>query len=150
MTTTLRRVLGAAAGAALLLTAAAPVATAARAAGDDAYEIVTVDPTGRIADDGTVTLSGTYRCLGTLGPAFISSSVVNRQPVGFRQAIGGSRAVCDGAEHRWENTGIPSPDSLVPGAANVEATILELRPHGGLPLPSFHAVQQQDIALVEE
>ncbi len=99
----LRSVLGTAAGAALLLLAGAPAATASA----DSYETVTVDPTGSIAPDGTVTLSGTYRCLGNSGPAYVSSSVSQGDP-SVRHGIGGTQAVCDGVEHAWENSGKPS------------------------------------------
>ncbi len=37
-----------------------------------------------------------------------------------------------------------TPGALAPGAAHVEADLMELSPAlGGLPLPLFHAVQQQ-------
>lgn len=114
----------------------------------DPYETVTVDPIGRIAEDGTVTLSGTYRCTGGTGPVFVSSSVSQSSP-SVRQGIGGTRAVCDGVEHVWENTGKAGADSLAPGEARVEATVMELSPQGGLPLPRFHAAQQQDITLTK-
>lgn len=140
----LRPALAAAAGAALLLSAVAPAATASA----DPYETVTVDPTGRVAEDGTVTLSGTYRCVGGTGPVFVSSSVGQNSPT-VRHGIGGTRAVCDGAEHRWENSGKTSPDALAPGAAQVEATLMELHPQGGLPLPRFHATRQQMVTLTE-
>jgi hypothetical protein len=126
----------------LLLAAAAPSAVA------DPFETVTVDPTGTLAADGTVTLSGTYRCLGNTGPVFVSSSVGQKSP-SVRHGIGGTRAVCDGVEHRWQNTGKPSTAALEPGAARVEATVMELHPQGGLPLPRFHAARQQDITLTE-
>jgi len=138
----MRSVLGTAAGAALLLLAAAPAATASA----DPYETVTVDPTGSIAPDGTVTLSGTYRCLGNSGLVFVSSSVPQGDP-SVRHGIGGPRAVSDGTEHSRENSGKPSSDPLAPGAAQVEATVMELSAGGGLPLPRFHAVQRQDITL---
>ncbi|WP_043678253.1 DUF6299 family protein [Streptomyces xylophagus] len=140
----MRSVLGTAAGAALLLLAAAPAATASA----DPYETVTVDPTGSIAPDGTVTLSGTYRCLGNSGPVFVSSSVSQGDP-SVRHGIGGTRAVCDGVEHGWENSAKPSSDTLTPGPAQVEATVMELSSRGGLPLPRFHATQRQDITLTE-
>ncbi|MDV9173415.1 DUF6299 family protein [Streptomyces sp. W16] len=140
----LRSALGSAAGAALLLVAAAPAATASA----DSYETVTVDPTGSLAPDGTVTLSGTYRCLGNSGPAFVSSSV-SQGDSSVRHGIGGTRAVCDGMEHSWENSGKPSSDPLTPGPAQVEATVMELAPQGGLPLPRFHAAQQQAITLTQ-
>lgn len=131
----------AAAGAALFLLAAPALPAHA-----DPYETVTVDPVGRIAADGTVTLSGTYRCTGGTGPVFVSSSVGQRSP-SVRQGIGGTRAVCDGIDHVWQNTGKPTPGSLEPGAAHVEATVMELSPQGGLLMPRFHATGQQDITL---
>nr|WSY51002.1 DUF6299 family protein [Streptomyces sp. NBC_00886] len=140
----MRSALGTAAGAALLLLAAAPAATASA----DPHETVTVDPTGRIAPDGTVTLSGTYRCLGNTGPVFVSSSASQDDP-SVRHGIGGTRAICDGMEHRWENSGKSSSDPLTPGAARVEATVMELALQGGLPRPRFHAVQRQDVTLAE-
>ncbi|MFJ4696095.1 DUF6299 family protein [Streptomyces sp. NPDC088766] len=139
----LRPVLTAAAGAALLLPAAPAVAAPAAA---DPSESVTVDPVGRIAADGTVTLTGTYRCVGSSGPVFVSSSV-GRKDSTTRYGIGGTRAVCDGAVHRWVNTGRPAPDPIAPGAVRVEATLTELRPAGLLPLPYFHAAGAQDVTL---
>ncbi|MET8974938.1 DUF6299 family protein [Streptomyces sp. NPDC004539] len=136
-----RSALGVAAGAALLLLPA-PLAQA------DPYETVTVDPVARLAADGTVTLSGTYRCLGGAGPVFVSTSVA--QGAGdLRHGIGGTTAVCDGADHTWTNTGRPSPSSLTPGGARVEATLMELAPEGGLPLPRFHARETGEVLLTE-
>ncbi|AWW37091.1 MULTISPECIES: DUF6299 family protein [Streptomyces] len=128
--------------AALAVLAAAPSAPAS-AAPD---ETVTVDPSGRISADGTITLSGTYRCTGGTGPVFVSSSVA-QGTLGASRGIGGTRAVCDGLTHRWENTGQAGPATLRAGTARVEATLVELRPQGGLPLPYFHATRQRDITL---
>ncbi|MBC2901916.1 DUF6299 family protein [Streptomyces cupreus] len=136
-----RTALGAAAASALLMLVA-PDAPA------DPYETVTVDPTATLAADGTVTLSGTYRCGVGTGPVFVSSSV-GKPSSSLRHGIGGTHAICDGMEHRWENTGKPSPGSLEPGPAHVEATLMELDSSGGLPLPRFHASQQQDVTFVE-
>jgi hypothetical protein len=139
-----RTTLAAATGAAaLLLLAAAPSAPAA----EGPAETVTVDPTGRIASDGTITLSGTYRCSDSTGPVFVSSSVGQKKTPNVRHGIGGTLAVCDGKEHTWENSGKPTPDSIKSGAADVEATIVELHPVGGLPLPRFHAIHRQDVTL---
>ncbi|MFC7842542.1 DUF6299 family protein [Streptomyces sp. NPDC057382] len=147
-----RSLLGAAAGAALLLLtgagaapATASTATASTAAVADS---VTVDAVGRIAADGTVTLTGTYRCASSSGPVFVSSSVSQGVST-TRHGIGGTRAVCDGAEHRWVNTGRPMPGSLLPGAARVDATLMELRLLGGLPLPSAHATSAQAVTLIQ-
>ncbi|MFM9608715.1 DUF6299 family protein [Streptomyces niveiscabiei] len=137
----LRSALGTAAGAALLLLAV-PTAQA------DPAETVTVDPVGRIAADGTVTLTGTYRCLGSEGPVFVSSSV-NQDSGDVSHGIGGTAAVCDGAEHTWENTGRPAPSALTPGTARVEATLMELAPEGGLPLPRFHARETGPVTLTQ-
>ncbi|MEU5625569.1 MULTISPECIES: DUF6299 family protein [Streptomyces] len=137
--------LATAAGAALLLLAA-PVATAAPHDARLVAESVTVDPTGRVAADGSITLSGTYRCTGGTGPVYVSSTVSQSDP-SVRYGVGGTRAVCDGLEHRWVNTGTPDTVVLKPGAARVEATLMELRPTGIVPLPSFHARQTQDVTL---
>ncbi|MFJ8544397.1 DUF6299 family protein [Streptomyces sp. NPDC093586] len=133
--------LAAAAGAALILLAA-PTATAKA----DAAETVTVDSTGRIAADGTITLSGTYRCSGGTGPVYVSSSVSQGDRT-VEYGIGGTLAVCDGHQHRWTNIGRPYR-ALRPGTAHVGATLMELRPVGIVSLPSFHALNEQDIKLV--
>ncbi|MFD3497403.1 DUF6299 family protein [Streptomyces sp. NPDC058676] len=134
--------------AAALLLLAAPAAASAAPTTADPDETVTVDPRGRIASDGTVTLSGTYRCTGATGPVFVSSAV-GRHPSSAGEGIGGTRAVCDGLEHTWANTGKPSTRSLQAGPAYVEATLMELRPEGGLLLPHVHATRQQDVTLIE-
>ncbi|MFJ7337510.1 DUF6299 family protein [Streptomyces sp. NPDC101110] len=151
-----RPLLGAAAGAALLLLTGAGAAPAAPPVPDPTAPAptapaptgsVTVDAVGRIAADGTVTLSGTYRCTGSSSPVFVSSSVSQGTST-IRHGIGGTQAVCDGAVHGWVNTGPTLPGALVAGAAHVEAGLMELR-SDGLPLPAFHAAQGQDITLTQ-
>ncbi|MDT6982706.1 DUF6299 family protein [Streptomyces lusitanus] len=139
----LRPLLGAASCAALLLVGAAAAAPSAVAA---PAEYVTVDPEGRIAADGTVTLTGTYRCVANTGPVFVSSSV-NQSTPNVTYGIGGTAAVCDGAEHRWENSGKVPKDALKAGPAKVEATLMELRGSGILVLPVPHAVSRHDVTL---
>ncbi|MCD9872971.1 DUF6299 family protein [Streptomyces guryensis] len=150
-----RPALALAAGAALLLLAAPAVSAAAapyRAA--DLEETVTVDPTGQISADGTVTLTGTYRCTGGGGAAFVSSSVSTTKSSATHgtstlvQGIGGTVAVCDGATHRWENTSRPSP-AIGPGKVSVEATVAELRFEGILPLPRIHADERHEVTLTK-
>ncbi|MET7700047.1 DUF6299 family protein [Streptomyces sp. NPDC005485] len=131
----------AATGAALLLLTSSAVAHSA-----PYEEEVTVDPTGTVTSDGTITLSGTYRCLSGTGPVFVSSSVSQGDPR-VRHGIGGTSALCDGAEHRWSNSETRK-DAFTPGAAHVEATVMELS-GGGLPMPRFHASRRQDITLTE-
>ncbi|CAM5596047.1 hypothetical protein SALBM311S_01538 [Streptomyces alboniger] len=144
---TLRQALGAAAGAATAPVGRARGLRRPAARRRPVEETVTVDPTGRIASDGRVTVSGTYRCTGATGPVLVSSSI-DQPSSPVRHSIGGTRAVCDGLEHSWQNSGMPLFPPQ-PGAAHVEATLMELQPQGGLPLPQFHAVQRQDITLIE-
>ena len=148
-----RPALALAAGAALLLLAA-PAVTAAPYKAAELEETVTVDPTGHISADGTVTLSGTYRCTNSTGAAFVSSSVSTTKASATHgtstliQGIGGTVAVCDGVTHRWENTSRPSP-AIGPGKVSVEATVAELRFEGILPLPRIHADERHEVTLTK-
>ncbi|MET9832271.1 DUF6299 family protein [Streptomyces sp. NPDC006385] len=144
-----RPALATAACAALILLVAAPSAPADSSAPEDLKETVTIDTTARMAADGIVTISGTYRCVDSTGPTFVSSSI-GQESSTVRYAVGGTMAVCDGKQHRWENKSKPSPTTLKHGKAEVEATIVELYPVGGLgglPLPRFHALEKKDITL---
>ncbi|MFF5156531.1 DUF6299 family protein [Streptomyces sp. NPDC000348] len=140
-----RPVLGAAAGAALLLGFAAAAPSPASAAPSAPAESVTVDKKGRMAD-GSVSLSGTYRCRGGEGPVFVSSSV-GRPSSRVHYSLGGTRAVCDGKEHRWENSAAVPGDALKAGRARAEAILMELRPSGILLLPVVHATEDRDVTL---
>lgn len=145
----LRPALATAAGAVLLLLVGAPSALADSDVTAETKESVTVDKKVRMAADGTVTVGGTYSCIDSTGPVFVSASV-GQEASTTRYAIGGTLAVCDGKKHRWENKSKHSPAVLKHGKADVEATLMELRPVddlGGLPLPHFHAVLKKDITL---
>ncbi|MEV8596895.1 DUF6299 family protein [Streptomyces sp. NPDC052012] len=142
-----RPALTAAAAAALLLLGTGAVAAPSAAASAAPGETVTVNTVGRIAADGTVTLSGTYRCTGATGPVFVSSSVRQGASSTVRYGVGGTRAVCDGRVHAWKNTGSVPAGAVEAGAADVEATVTELRSFGGLPLPVIHVVARQDVKL---
>ncbi|MER7950022.1 DUF6299 family protein [Streptomyces sp. NPDC096079] len=127
--------------AAVLLTAA--VAPLAHARGADG---LTVDEYGTLAADATVTVSGTYRCLDdSEGPVFVSSTLKqSSRSIG----IGGTRAVCDGHVHTWANSAVVKDPVYKPGAARVEATLLQLAAgESGLPLPGFLAAEQADVEL---
>ncbi|MFJ4342883.1 DUF6299 family protein [Streptomyces sp. NPDC088915] len=103
-----------------------------------------VDAYGTVADDSTVTLSGTYRCLDdSTGPVFVSSTLVQ----GDRSTgIGGTRAVCDGHLHTWTNSSVVKEPAYSPGAARVEATLMQLS-GTGLPLPRFLVSEKADVEL---
>ncbi|WP_369249776.1 DUF6299 family protein [Streptomyces sp. R41] len=143
----LRQVITAAATGAALLVTVAPTA-AAVSPSHEAHEQVSVDPTGHVAADGTITLSGTYRCLNATGPVFVSSSV-SQGDSRVRQGVGGTSAVCDGAEHRWTNSEKRELGTLTAGNAHVEATLMELSTESGLLLPKFHAIRERDITLIK-
>ncbi|MFD0147026.1 MULTISPECIES: DUF6299 family protein [unclassified Streptomyces] len=116
---------------------------AAHAVADD----LSVDAYGTVAADGTVTVSGTYRCLDdSAGPVFVSSTLVQAD----RSAgIGGTRAVCDGQVRDWSNTAVVKEPGYRTGTARVRATLMQLTPSGplGVPLPGFLAVQEADVIL---
>ncbi|GAB2978346.1 DUF6299 family protein [Streptomyces pseudoechinosporeus] len=153
----LQKIVGVAAGAALLMLAAPSATALDKPAGPDpadsttAADTVTVDKTGRIAADGTITLSGTYRCSDSSGRVFVGSSLATEDNSHVRYGIGGTRAICDGAKHTWTNTG-RAQGRFRPGPAHVEATVLELRSDDSplnLPLPHRRASHEQDIKLRE-
>ncbi|WP_314617187.1 DUF6299 family protein [Streptomyces stackebrandtii] len=124
----------------LLAAAVAPLAQAGEADG------LSVHGYGTVTDDSTVTLSGTYRCVDdSAGPVFVSSTLVQ----GNRSAgIGGTRAVCDGETHEWVNTSVVKDPAYQPGAARVEATLVQLTAgEMGLPTPGFLATEKSDVEL---
>ncbi|MEU2505570.1 DUF6299 family protein [Streptomyces sp. NPDC007863] len=141
------------AAAALLAAAAAPLAHAGGADGPAAdpaarlADFLTVDPAGLLGADGTVTLSGTYRCLDdSAGPVFVSSTLRQQD----RSAgIGGTRAVCDGLLRTWTNTAVVKDPAYQPGEARVEGTLTQLTPTGdlGLPTPGFLAREESRVTL---
>ncbi|MFI8518252.1 DUF6299 family protein [Streptomyces sp. NPDC085481] len=128
-----------AAGALLALTA-----TTAHAGPADG---LAVDPYGTVAEDGTVSLSGSYRCADdSAGPVFVSATLVQDD----RSAgIGGTRAVCDGLVHEWTNSSVVKEPAYRPGEARVEATLMQLTPTGpmGLPMPEFLATGSRNVTL---
>ncbi|MEV6834701.1 DUF6299 family protein [Streptomyces sp. NPDC051133] len=130
------------------LAAVALLCAAAGPAGADPAETIGVDATGRIAPDGTITLSGGYRCTAGTGPVFVGSSVSQSDPH-VQHGVGGSLAQCDGAEHRWQNSGKVSSEDLKAGPAHVRAALVEMRPAGIAVLPALHAVADQDVTLAQ-
>ncbi|MEU8622365.1 DUF6299 family protein [Streptomyces sp. NPDC048623] len=136
-----------AAGALLALGAATATATAAGPAHAAPVDALAVDAYGTAAEDGTVTLTGSYRCADdSAGPVFVSSTLVqaNRST-----GIGGTRAVCDGLVHRWTNSAVVKDPGYRTGSAHVEATLMQLTATGplGLPMPAFLAQTGQDVTL---
>lgn len=94
---------------------------------------VTIDQVGRIASDGAITLTGTYRCSSQpVGPVLIGSQAIQGSS---RVHLEGVVATCDGQQRSWRATG-RGTETLVPGAASSEATLLHLDfSHGLVPFP---------------
>ncbi|MEU6862684.1 DUF6299 family protein [Streptomyces sp. NPDC046876] len=98
---------------------------------------ISVQPYAHIGEDGTITLSGTYRCNAgsPTGATQISATVVQEET---HLTTSAGEAVCDGAEHEWQSTGrLPQslglPGDVHPGAARFEARIQEVRFSGLMP-----------------
>ncbi|MCA6096689.1 DUF6299 family protein [Streptomyces sp. SCA3-4] len=137
-----------------VLTVAGPVAAPGAAAvppPPPPRNQLTIDDTGRIAPDGTITLTGTYRCQlpGGLpaGTVLVAPTVIQG---GHSQGIGGSRATCDGRRHPWRNAAHPYHSAFRPGPARTDGTLMQFRKDkSGILLPHFLAVApQHDIVLV--
>ncbi|MER6997698.1 DUF6299 family protein [Streptomyces sp. NPDC000410] len=134
------------------LAAAAAVLTPTAAAADNFTGDVSVKEQAYIAPDGTLTMSGTYRC-SEPSPArriFIASSLVQE---GKRLGFGGTEARCDGAEHSWTTSG---PVGTVmnlgfhDGPAAVDARLMVMENVGGLPLPRVLAGGEKAVSLVDD
>ncbi|QMU78708.1 hypothetical protein GXW83_26370 [Streptacidiphilus sp. PB12-B1b] len=122
------------------------VVWAAGPAGAEVGDTVSANPTGVIAKDGTVTLSGTYQCESSTGTV-VSSTLVSGSTY---SSIGGSApAVCDGAEHTWQNTGKPFPAASA-GPVTVEVSLVQLQwtPSSLIPQIDRLADQRQQVTLV--
>jgi Family of unknown function (DUF6299) len=139
---------------ATLLAAAAPAPAFANAHAYAAYAhgvggSVTIDQVGYLAPNGTVTLAGSYRCTGSGSgdPVFVSSQL---KQADVSHGIGGTLAVCDGALHRWRNSGGLDATAYAHGQAHVTSTLLTFNHSWGIPLPHFLAAQEQDVTLVPD
>ncbi|MGG8405311.1 DUF6299 family protein [Streptomyces sp. 12297] len=135
--------------AAALASAAAfsPVAAADSFTGD-----ISVQKEAHISPDGTLTLSGTYRCTepSPSRTVFVSSSLVQD---GKRLGFGGTEARCDGQVHEWRSSG--PVDGLMrlgfhDGPAAVDARLMTLESEGGLPSPRPLAGREEPVLLVDD
>ncbi|MGR3938128.1 DUF6299 family protein [Streptomyces sp. BRA346] len=108
---------------------------------------VTVNRVGYVSSDGTVALSGTYRCLrdgATVPRADILVTLTQGQA---RYGLGGGPAICDGLTHSWsvqDGAGV----RFVPGPALVEGSLLTFEVgQQPIPLPRTAAVGERAIML---
>jgi hypothetical protein len=125
---------------------AAPAGAAEAAGGTDGPDAVTVTG-GHLAKDGTVTVTGTYRCQPPAPGAtvFVGSDLSQG---GHEDGIGGTQAVCDGREHSYANTGETTPGTYHPGPAQLSASLIALVQNGyGVPMPQSMASAGRPITL---
>ncbi|MFD9355999.1 DUF6299 family protein [Streptomyces sp. NPDC060031] len=94
---------------------------------------ISVHPEAHIAEDGAVTLSGSYHCEGASPTGAMQIKATVEQD-GSRLSIGGEQVVCDGTERRWvaHAPGFAS-GSVHPGRATVTGELQEIRLSGLMP-----------------
>ncbi|MFB7619980.1 DUF6299 family protein [Kitasatospora sp. NPDC056181] len=100
----------------------------ATALGDE----ISVSSEVTIGADGSIHLSGTYRCTSSAGVAHQIRATVQQESV--RLGIGAGNVVCDGAERPWE---AGAPAAFVPavhgGEAKATAELQEIDMAGLVP-----------------
>ncbi|MBI0298917.1 hypothetical protein JBE04_31790 [Streptomyces sp. PRKS01-29] len=147
-------------GALTVLLMAAPAAHAAHAghaapAGHDRPRLplpwtddLTIDRTGNVTPDGSVTLYGSYRCVRE-GAEYVRASVLVTLTQGReRHGLGGYDAVCDGQRHRWLIDAV-DVGRYAPGPADAEVTLLRFDSGGSfVPLPRNAVGVEQGVRLV--
>ncbi|MBT2452639.1 hypothetical protein J7F03_37485 [Streptomyces sp. ISL-43] len=99
-----------------------------------------------IAEDGAVTLSGTYHCeqASPMGAMQIKATVVQD---GTHLSIGAEEVVCDGTERRWVAHAPGFLAGVHPGRATVTGELQEIHLSGNLMPRSVDTVAQdtQDV-----
>jgi hypothetical protein len=132
------------------LGAAAPAAASADRAHDASGPDAVAVTGGHLAADGTVTVTGHYRCLPPQPGAavYIGSDLTQG---GHEDGIGGTQAVCDGRTHTFANSGQTTPGTYKPGPAQLSASLVALThgPEGAL-MPQELATAERPITLREE
>ncbi|RNG38441.1 DUF6299 family protein [Streptomyces botrytidirepellens] len=108
---------------------------------------VTVNRIGYVSSNGTVALSGTYRCLRDGADIPRADILVTLTQGQVRYGLGGSPALCDGVTHTWsvqDGAGV----RFVPGPALVESSLLRFEAvQQFVPLPRTAAVRERAITL---
>ncbi|GLV79087.1 DUF6299 family protein [Streptomyces hygroscopicus] len=85
---------------------------------------LTIDRTGDVRPDGSVTLYGSYRCVRDGSQIPRASVLVTLTQGQERHGLGGYDAVCDGLRHRWVIDGV-GVGRYVRGPADAEGTLLK-------------------------
>ncbi|MCF3180979.1 MULTISPECIES: DUF6299 family protein [Streptomyces] len=113
------------------------------------HQGISLGSKARITPDGSVVLSGAYRCelSPTSGAVQIKATVVQD---GTRLSIGAGEVFCDGRVHAWEAVS-PLTAGLHPGSAHAVAELQEIHMAGLMPRAlSTVAEDQQDIEVVAD
>ncbi|MER6914443.1 DUF6299 family protein [Streptomyces sp. NPDC000594] len=88
-----------------------------------APDTITIAPAAQLSPDGTLTLSGTYRCSSLRsGPVLIGAKAVQHDT---RATIDGARAICDDRVHTWRERA-EGEGTFRAGAAHGEAVLIHL------------------------
>ncbi|MFC9298150.1 DUF6299 family protein [Streptomyces sp. NPDC057011] len=108
---------------------------------------ISVHPDAHIAEDGGVTLSGTYHCeqASPVGAMQIKATVVQDDS---RLSIGAEEVVCDGTERRWVAHAPGFLAGVHPGHATVTGELQEIHLSPNL-MPRSVATVAQDTQDVE-
>ncbi|GAA2252150.1 DUF6299 family protein [Streptomyces amakusaensis] len=127
--------------AAALATALVPGSAGAQFAPDT----ITIAPRGQIAKDGTLVLSGTYRCSSLRsGPVLIGSNATQGEA---RAEIDGALATCDDQVHTWRETTDPAV-GFAPGKARGTAALIHLdASRSFVPLPVILNTDDREVTL---
>ncbi|GLF97064.1 DUF6299 family protein [Streptomyces yaizuensis] len=109
-----------------------------------APDTISIAPAAGIAADGSLTLSGTYRCFRHSGAVLIGAKALQRDA---RAEFDGDMAVCDGRAHNWSGTA-PATGTFETGAARGEAVLIHLdSSQGFVPLPVIVDTHTADLEL---
>ncbi|MFD9409087.1 DUF6299 family protein [Streptomyces sp. NPDC059989] len=111
---------------------------------------ISVHPDAHIAEDGTVTLSGTYHCEQASPMGAMQIKAVVEQD-GSKLSIGAEEVVCDGTERKWvARTPGFLAGSVHPGHATVTGEIQEIHLSGLMPRSVATVAQDtQDVEVHE-